>query len=181
MSEIARLVTTEELEKFPHDDRRYELVDGRVVPMSPVGLQHGQVVVRLCVLLGQHVRGKSLGVVGTEVGFELARHPDTVRAPDVAFIRQERIPPNAPRGFWRGAPDLAIEVLSPDDRPSEVRKKVEQYLTRGVSLVVVVDADERAVSVFRPESPAITLKADGLLDLDDVVPGFRCGVHEIFD
>lgn len=72
-------------------------------------------------------------------------------------------------------------MLSPDDRASEVRQKVEQYLTRGVSLVLVVDADERVVSVFRPESPAITLKADALLDLDDVVPGFRSGVHEIFD
>ena len=72
-------------------------------------------------------------------------------------------------------------MLSPDDRASEVRQKVEQYLTRGVSLVLVVDADERVVSIFRPESPAITLKADALLDLDEVVPGFRCRVREIFD
>ena len=71
-------------------------------------------------------------------------------------------------------------MLSPDDRPAEVRTKVEQYLTRGVALVLVVDADERAVSVFRAESPAITLKADALLDLDDVVPGFHCRVQDIF-
>ena len=122
MSEIARLVTTEELEKFPDDDYRYELVDGRVIRMSPVGFQHGRIVARLCALLVQHVQGRKLGVVATELGFELARHPDTVRAPDVAFIAQDRIPSQEPRGFWKGPPDLAIEVLSPDDRPSEVRR-----------------------------------------------------------
>ena len=181
MSEIARLVTTEELEKFPDDDYRYELVGGRVIRMSPVGFQHGRVVARLCVLLGQHVQGRNLGVIATELGFELARHPDTVRAPDVAFIRQDRIPSKEPRGFWKGPPDLAIEVVSPDDRPSDVRTKVEEYLTRGVSLVVVVDPDERAVRVFCPSSPPITLAADALLDLGDVVPDFRCSVREIFD
>ena len=181
MSEIARLVTTEELEKFPDDDYRYELVDGRVIRMSPVGFQHGRIVARLCALLVQHVQGRKLGVVATQLGFELARHPDTVRAPDVAFIAQDRIPSQEPRGFWKGPPDLAIEVLSPDDRPSEVRAKVEEYLTRGVSLVLVVDPKERAVQVSRPSLPAITLAADALLELDDVVPGFRCRVQEIFD
>ena len=120
-------------------------------------------------------------VVATELGFELARDPDTVSAPDVAFIRRERIPPEEPRGFWKGPPDLAIEVLSPDDRPSEIRAKVEEYLTRGVSLVLVVNADERAVSLFRSSLPTITLKADARLDLDDVIRGFHCSVQEIFD
>jgi len=120
-------------------------------------------------------------VVATELGFELARDPDTVSAPDVAFIRRERIPPEEPRGFWKGPPDLAIEVLSPDDRPSEIRAKVDEYLARGVSLVLVVNADERAVSLFRSSLPTITLKADARLDLDDVIRGFHCSVQEIFD
>src|SRR6185369_5108060 len=123
MSEATRLVTAEELEKFPSDDRRYELVEGRLVRMSPVGPPHGQVVVRLTVLLDSHVRSRHLGSLMTEVGFTLATDPDTVRAPDLALLRQSRQLLKTVRGFWKGAPDLAIEVLSPDDRPADVREK----------------------------------------------------------
>jgi Uma2 family endonuclease len=176
----ARLVTAEELEKFPDDDYRYELVDGRVIRMSPVGFEHGRLVVRLGVLLGSHVQNLSLGEVVTEVGFKLASNPDTVRGPDLAFIRQSRIPARRLRGFWNGPPDLVIEVLSPDDRAHEIRAKVEEYLERGVTAVVVVDPDDRSVTIYRA-SAAVTLRAaDELLDLDDVVGGFVCSLQEIF-
>ena len=132
MSERARLVTAEELERFPDDDSRCELVAGRVIRMTPVGFQHGKVVARLMFLLSQHLDGRNLGVVLTEVGFKLAAGPDTVRAPDVAVIRQHRIPSPEPKGFWNGPPDLAVEVLSPDDRSGDVREKVEEYLACGV-------------------------------------------------
>jgi Uma2 family endonuclease len=181
MSEATRLVTAEELEKFPRDDRRYELVHGRVVPMSPVGFLHSVVVPRICSLLDRHVRPRNLGVVVTELGCKLTSNPDTVRAPDVAFIRRERIPSNPPRGFWKGAPDLAIEVLSPDDRAAEVQEKVEEYLAHGVSLVVVVDPDLKTAVTFRASGGQATLKENDSLDLDDVMPGFRCAVREIFE
>jgi Uma2 family endonuclease len=95
MSEPARLVTAEELEKFPDDDFRYELVEGRVLRMTPVGYVHGRIVMRFGSLLEQHVRSQRLGVVLTEVGVKLKSVPDTVRAPDLAFIRRERIPASA--------------------------------------------------------------------------------------
>ena len=180
MSETERLVTAAELERFPDDDYRYELVAGRVIRMSPVGYEHGRVVVRLCGLLDRHVRARDLGVVLTEVGFTLFTNPDTVRAPDVAFLRRERIPLE-PRGFWKGAPDLSVEVLSPDDRPPEIRAKIMEYLGRGTPIVVVVDPGGQIVTVHRSPSQATTLRLGDVLDLDDVVAGFRCDVREIFE
>jgi Uma2 family endonuclease len=182
MPHPARLVTAEELERFPSDDRRYELVKGRVVRMSPVGSRHGGVTIGLAFLLVQHVRAHALGAVVTEVGFVLATKPDTVRAPDLAFIRRGRIPATGlPRGFWKGSPDLAVEVLSPDDTPSEVRTKVDEYLRYGVPLVLTVDPDEKTVAVFRANAAPATLGMDQQLDLSDVVPGFRCDVRGIFE
>jgi Uma2 family endonuclease len=181
MSRSTRLVTAEELERLPGDDYRYELVKGRVVRMSPVGLRHGTVVVRLAMLLGAHVNQGGLGIVATEVGFVLASNPDTVRAPDLAFIRQERLPAVDPRGFWRGAPDLAVEVLSPDDRAPEVEEKVGEYLQHGVTVVLVVDPDNESVSVHRRLAPPLALQgADALLEIGDVLLGFSATLASIF-
>ena len=92
----------------------------------------------------------------------------------------DRIPVSEPRGFWNGPADLAVEVLSPDDRYSDMRTKVEQYLARGVALVVVIDPDAETAATFRRSAPSATLHGVELLDLDDVVPGFSCRVEEIF-
>jgi Uma2 family endonuclease len=149
--------------------------------MSPVGYYHGRTVMRLGYLLTGHLQNRAVGEVVTEVGFTLARDPDTVRAPDIAFLRRERIPPRDARGFFNGPPDLAIEVLSPDDRPGDMRDKVAEYLARGVRLVVVVDPDQRIVTTHRPATPPETLRdAADALDLDEVIAGFRCPLHEIF-
>ena len=182
MSNTARLVTAEELERFPDDDYRYELVEGRLVRMSPAGLPHGRMVVQVGADLISHVRSQGLPLfVVTEVGFKLAMNPDTVRGPDIAVIRQSRVPSPSPRGFLNGPPDLAIEVLSPDDRPGDVQVKVAEYLTRGAPLVVVIDPDEMTASVSRPSSAPVLLRDDAVLDLDEVVPGFRCQVRELFE
>jgi Uma2 family endonuclease len=182
MPETTRRVTAEELERFPSDDRRYELVEGRLVPMSPVRFEHGRVVVRLSVLLGNHLERFPVGVVATDVGFKLKSNPDTVRGPDIAFIRNDRIPPKSARGFVNGAPDLVIEVLSPEDRPGEVSAKVREYLSRGVVLVVVIDPDARAVSTHHAGRPSVTLRSDDdVLDLRNVISGFRCTLRAIFD
>ena len=181
MSETTRLVTADELEKLSEDDCRYELVAGRLSRMSPVGYLHGKIVMQLAALLGRYLEGRDLGTAVIEVGFKLASNPDTVRAPDLAFIRQDRIPPVDPRGFWQGPPDLAIEVLSPEDRPADVREKVEEYLLRGVTLVLVVDPSNKSVVAYRRLSAPIALRAgDDLLEVDDVVPGFHCRVRDIF-
>ena len=180
MPDTTRRVTAEELERFPDDDYRYELVRGRIIRMSPVGYLHGRIVVRLAAELERHARPRQLGDVLTEVGFKLETDPDTVRAPDVAFIRQDRIA-TTPKGFWKGPPDLAVEVLSPDDRPSEIDAKVEEYLAHGALVVVVVDPERRTVSTVRADrQPTVLTDADARLDLDDVVPGFSCAVRDIF-
>jgi Uma2 family endonuclease len=182
MSESTHLVTAEELARLPDDGYRYELVEGRLVRMSPVNFDHGRIVMQIGFLLNSHLKQHPIGVIGAEIGFELATNPDTVRGPDIAFVRNERVPSSGGRrGFVKGPPDMAIEVLSPDDRTREVREKVEEYLAKGVLLVVVVHPDDRSVEIFRPGVAKITLasKTD-VLDLGDVVTGFRCPLHEIF-
>ncbi len=182
MSETARLVTAEELEHYPDDDYRYELVEGRLLRVSPVGFEHGRVVVQVVSLLHRHLYGKGIGAALTEVGFKLASNPDTVRAPDIAFVRQARIAKSTPRGFLHGPPDLVIEVLSPDDRPSEVEAKVVEYLACGAPLVLVIDPDARTVVCHRRSAAPVTFRDErDVIDLDDVVPGFRCEVREIFE
>jgi Uma2 family endonuclease len=183
MSEAARLVTAEEFARMPEDDLdRYELVEGRLVPMSPVNFDHGRVVARLLFLLQYHLQGTPVGVVATEVGFKLASNPDTVRGPDVAFIKSDRLPSRGTRGFLKDPPDAVIEVLSPDDLPSQMRRKVAEYLAKGVAVVVVVDPGKEAVTCHRPgTSPAMLRAADDLLDLGDVIAGFHCRLREIFE
>jgi Uma2 family endonuclease len=150
--------------------------------MTPAGFDHGVVAMNLGAPLGQHVRAHRLGVVcGAETGFVLARDPDTVLAPDLAVVRQERLPQSGrPTTFWNGAPDLAVEVLSPSDTIFAVEEKVAAWLAAGTSLVWVVNPRSRAVTVHRPGRPPRTLLESETLDGEDVVPGFRLPVAEIF-
>jgi Uma2 family endonuclease len=181
MSNTTRLVTADELERMPDDDYRYELVRGRLIRMSPVAPRHGNATVILASLLWQHVSANSLGQVWTEVGFRLGSDPDTVRAPDVAFVRSARLPAKHARGFYRGAPDLAIEVLSPDDTPADVRAKVADYAGAGTPVVVIIDPEARRAIVHRAAAAPITLTSDGTIDLDDVVTGFTLHLRDVLE
>jgi Uma2 family endonuclease len=183
MAYQTHLVTADELAHLPDDDFRYELVEGRVVRMSPPGIRHGAIAVAICRVLDQHVTTHKLGIVVAESGFKLADKPDTVRGPDVAFVRRERIPNTGlPSGFWDGPPDLAVEILSPDDRQSDVRQKVEEYMGHGVSLVWVVDPERRTVTVHSSvTSPPRTVTEHQIIDGADVLQGFSCKVALIFD
>jgi Uma2 family endonuclease len=121
------------------------------------------------------------GVVTTaEAGFQIAHEPDTVRAPDVAFVRAERIPSGGVKGFFQGAPDLAVEVVSPTDRQSEVAAKVQEWLLAGCSVVWVVDPENRAVTVHRNHSEAVILTTTDTLTGGEVLPDFSMRVAEIF-
>jgi Uma2 family endonuclease len=120
MPDLTPLVTALDLARIAaRDDSRYELVAGRVIRMSPVGWQHGVIVGRLLVMLGTYLRGRNAGEAVTGVGFSPRTNPDTVRAPDIAFVRQQRLPRETLRTFWPGAPDVAMEVLSPDDNANK--------------------------------------------------------------
>jgi Uma2 family endonuclease len=182
MSET-RLVTAEELERMPDDPlNRYELVEGRLVRMSPVSFDHGRIVARLLFLLSRHLNHTPVGVVVADVGVKLASNPDTVRGPDVAFLRSDRLPPRGTRGFLHDSPDAVIEVLSPGDRPADMRRKVAEYLDKGIAAVVVIDPKGATATAFRPTgAPAILREEHDVLDLGDVIPGFRCSLQEIFE
>jgi Uma2 family endonuclease len=174
--------TASELFEMPDDGFRYELVKGELRRMSPSGSEHGAIIINISVLLAQYVRSKKLGVCfGAETGFKIASDPDTVRAPDVAFIRRERIPESGiPKKFWPGAPDLAVEVLSPGDTRTEVNEKVADWLEAGVRTVWVINPKQQSVSIYRPMTDVTRLSEADELDGGDVVPGFRCKVSEIF-
>jgi Uma2 family endonuclease len=177
-----RLVTAEEFARIPNDDYHYELVEGRVIRVSPPGIRHAVMATQIAAILHGYVMAHRLGRVMTPAGFTLAKNPDTVREPDVAFVRQERIPETGmPDGYWPGPPDLAVEIASPGDRPSEIHAKVIDYLARGVRLVWVVDPKKRTVTAHVPEASPVTLTMDDVLDTGEVVPGFACAVSRIFD
>jgi Uma2 family endonuclease len=151
--------------------------------MAPTGLEHGDQTSVFDGSLGPYVRSRRLGRVLTgEPGFRLTTDPDTVRAPDVAFIRRDRLPAGGSRqGYFPGAPDLAVEVISPNDRLSEVDEKVAEWLEHGTRLVFVVNPRRRSVAVHRPGQPARTLGLDDSLDGEDVVPGWSLAVCELFE
>lgn len=181
MSTHTRLVTADELLRMPDDGYKYELVEGRVIRMPPPGTRHGVLSMRLGSALCQYVDERGLGAVSSESGYKLRRDPDTVRGPDVSFIRADRISKNGiPAGYWQGPPDLVVEVLSPDDRPKHVAAKIEEYLRVGVRLVWVVDPDDRTVTVHRPHAPAVTLTVDDDLSGGDVVEGFTFPLSRLF-
>ena len=180
MVNSARLVTADDLERMPEDDFRYELVRGRLVRMTPVGPQHGRVTMALAARLWNHVTARRLGEIWTEVGFRLAGGPDTVRAPDLSFVGADRLPRQDARGFYRGAPNLAIEILSPDESPADVHEKVRDYLAAGTRVVVVLDPGSRRATVHQPNAAPYKLTQDDMLDLDTVVPEFRVALSEVF-
>ena len=150
--------------------------------MTPAGYGHGRVIGRLTARLGAFVEQQKLGdVLGAETGFLLSRNPDTVRAPDVAFISARRLPPPNTRGYLEAAPDLAVEVLSPNDAAGDVLDKVHDWLTAGTLAVWIIDPSRKTIGVYRPNAPVSLLQASDTLIIDDVLPGFRLSVREIFD
>jgi Uma2 family endonuclease len=175
------LMTAEDLLRLNLPTKRTELVRGVLVVREPAGYEHGEVAARLMLAIGNYVEAHGLGrVLAAETGFALARNPDTVRAPDVAFISAARVPHPPPRGFAELAPDLAVEVLSPDDRPGEVLQKVADWLTAGTRLVWVVDPIRALARVYRADGTESLLgETDALLG-EDVLPGFAYELGAVF-
>ncbi|HEY9231288.1 MAG TPA: Uma2 family endonuclease [Blastocatellia bacterium] len=183
MSTTEQLMTADELLRMPDDGFRYELVKGELRKMAPAGHEHGRVAVRFTWRLAHYVETNNLGVVyAAETGFRLATDPDTVRAPDVAFVSRERLEAvKSTTGFFPGAPDLAVEVVSPGDTYTEVEEKAMDWLAAGARMVLALNSRKRTVTVFRSLNDIVILGDDAILDLDDVVPGFKIAVKDIFD
>ncbi len=182
MAVTRTLMTAEELLRLPDDGQRHELIAGELRTMAPGGAEHGELAAESAITLGQYIRTHKLGrVFGAETGFLLATDPDTVRAPDFAFVSRERAAAvGRVAGYWPGAPDLAIEVVSPNDLYTEVAEKVATWLAHGTRMVIVLDPRRRAVAVHRSLTQVRHLTIDDTIDGEDVVPGWTMPVKALF-
>jgi len=178
-----RTFTVEELYAMPEDGLKHELQAGMLVSEPLPGFRHGWVATNIGTLLREHVRRNGQGVVIIhDTAFVLARDPDTVRGPDVAFVSSGRLAALAdPVKAFPGAPDLAVEVRSPSETPVSLHAKVADYLAAGTRLVWIVDPERESVTVYRSLLSPRVLTRDHDLDGEDVVPGFRAAVAEIFE
>lgn len=179
---ITHLTTATDLEAMG-SDARYELYQGVLYPMSPSSFNSSLVMSNLALELGQFVKRHRLGsVTFAEAGYLLERNPDTVVAPDIAFVRIDRIPQPAPkRGFFAGMPDLVIEIISPTDEPAEIRRKQALYDRIGIPLVWWIDPDRRVATVHHAGYPVRHLTESDSLDGEDIIPGFSLPLKEVFD
>lgn len=175
------VVTADELSSHG-DIGPCELVEGELVMMAPSGGKHGKVAMQIGRLLAEYVANHQLGEVSAaETGFLITRAPDSVRAPDVGFIDKARVPEDGPPdSYWPFAPDLAVEVVSPADRWSQVEEKTATWLEAGTLLVWVVDPRNRTVYVYHPGKEVLRLTEEDQLSGGDVVPGFALPVSELF-
>ena len=179
---LKTLFTAEELLRFPRGKQRLELVNGKLYEMALSGGRHGYISANICAILSSYVQSTDLGCVfATGTGFTLQHNPDTVRAPDAAFVSQGRLPQEESLdGYLELAPDLAVEVISPNDRPQEVREKVADWLNAGTRLVWVIYPSSRTVTVHRPPSSIEEMGGEDTLDGAEVIPGFSCVLGELF-
>jgi Uma2 family endonuclease len=179
MTVDARLMTAEDLLEMPDDGMLHELVNGELLTMTPAKAAHGKIGMAIAFRLAHYVDEHRLGATFTsDTGFVLSRNPDTVRTPDASFVRAERN--RFEDEFFPGAPDLAVEVISPNDRYTEVAEKVGEYLAAGSQMVVVVDPRTRTATVHTPAG-IHRLSIDETLDGGDVVPGWRLSLRDIFE
>ena len=173
-------ITAEELLKMPKDGSRYELIRGVLVAKMPAGDAHGDVVMRIGYALTGYAESNDFGVTRTgEPGYRLDRDPDTVRAPDVAWLAPGRVPPGT-LGYPELAPDLAVEVKSPSNSNPEMAAKATMWLSYGSKEVWVADPETATVTIYRPNTPPLTLTQDEYVDGGSLLPGFATSVWRLF-
>lgn len=171
-TEQEALITGEELAAMG-DLGRCELVEGRIVKLSPTKMPHGRYEFVIAKFLDEFVARNNLGTVMVgEVGIYTHRDPDTVRGADVLFISHERLAQATPGGFMDVAPELIVEVMSPSDRWSEVRKKLREYFAIGVAAVLIVEPEEQTVSLYRSPTDMREYTGEDTVPLDDILPDF---------
>jgi Uma2 family endonuclease len=176
-----RLMTGEELLRCP-DLGPCELVDGRIVPLSPTGRVHGRLGARLAAHLLFFVEGHGLGEVLTvDPGVYIRRAPDTVRAPDVAFISHDRLAGCKEEGYLDVAPEIVAEVLSPANRKPEIAEKIQDYFSADVLRVWVIDSKQRTILVYRSLTEVQPFQVGDVLTDEELLPGFSLSVADLFN
>lgn len=179
-----KLMTADELLQLPRGmGKVYELVNGELITMAPAGPEHGGISMDVGGFLHHFVRQYKVGkVFAAETGFIIRCNPDTVRAPDAAFVSNERLEKYGmpQRGYYPVAPDLAVEVLSPDQSQNDIDSKIDDYFEGGARLVWVVNPRRKTVMVYRSPQEVRLLTAKDSLDGEDVLPGFTCPLADIF-
>ena len=174
------LMTADDLLHLPLPGKQAELIRGRLVVREPPGTWHGALAARLSARLSVFAERLGLGAVfSQDTGFKIASHPDTVRAPDVAFIKRERLHAIPDRGYAELAPDLAAEIVSPDDRPGELLAKVADWLEAGTALVWVIDPARKRARVYRSDGSESVVAERDALDGENILPGFTCRLDEL--
>jgi Uma2 family endonuclease len=178
-----RLYTADELYLLTSDDhfdRQYELDEGHLIIMSPTADKHGILTNWIAYLFTRHTEANDLGeITGAETGYTLSNNPVVVRAPDVGFIAKARYQPLTGK-FFSYPPDLAVEVVSPSDTARKIRRKVMHYLKAGVRMVLVIYSDDKFIDVYQPGKAVRTLEIDDDFDGEDVLPGLKLALAEIF-
>ncbi|MBL8753720.1 MAG: Uma2 family endonuclease [Planctomycetes bacterium] len=178
---MANITTAAQLLRFRDPPFRHELVRGELRTMSPAGHWHGDVIAALTERLRRYVRSHQLGrIFVNDTGFVLAHRPDTVLAPDLAFVRQERLPPPRSPGFYEGPPDVAIEVRSPGDSRRAHDRKGRAWLRHGTPCVWLCDPEDETVTVLRSQQEPVVVGASGILSGSPEIRGFRVRLRTIF-
>jgi Uma2 family endonuclease len=180
MIRIRPMLSEEQLLSLPHLGKA-ELVDGRLI-VSPAGSEHGALSLAMAVRLYAYVMERRLGrAFDSSTGFWM--RGGTLRSPDVAFVAAERLKgmKRLPRRCFQGAPDLAAEILSPNDTPNETGFKVKDYFESGSRMVWVIDPEQRTARIHTPDGDSHVVGADGFLDGGEVVPGFRLRLGDLLD
>jgi Uma2 family endonuclease len=178
---VDRLITGDELFEMG-DIGPCDLVDGRIVPMTRTGAEHGAIESRLTIDLGIFMRHRGGGwVLGGEVGIYTRRNPDTVRGADIAVVSKARLPNGPGKRFLEVPPELVVEILSPDDRWQDVRQKIIEYFAIGVDRVWIVEPENRSVLVFTSPTESRQLSPNDDLEGEGLLHGFSIRVADLFE
>jgi len=180
MEKKLALMTGEELYELG-DTGRSELIEGRLVNMAPIKSKHGKLEYRIAKVIGEFVEENQLGEIQVgEVGIYTHRAPDTIRAADILYISHERLAEATPDSFLDIPPELIVEILSPGDRWGEMKRKLREYFEIGVNVVLIVDPDENTITVYHSLTEIRELTEGDELTLENILPGFRAPLADIF-
>jgi Uma2 family endonuclease len=174
-------MTAKQYMQLPRGEFQHELINGELITMVLPGTPHGRIQARLIAALSQFVLEHDLGEGFGELGFLLTLDPDTVLGPDVCFISKQRLQEAGEvKGFWPGAPDIAVEIVSPSDTRPKVRERTLQWLGYGSRQVWIVNPKDCTATVHRSPSDATTFSGSDYLEAQDLLPGFRLSLDRIF-